>query len=92
MPSSMWRCTFSSTTVVASTTMPTARVIPIMVRLLTVSPMARMKRKLPSRQTGMVTIATKVARKVWRKKSMIREQRSTACITFVPTPSMERRT
>ena len=92
MPSSMCRWMFSSTTVVASTTIPTAREIPIMVRLFTESPRPFMNRKLPRRHTGMVITATKVARRVRRKNSMMREHRATACITLEATPVMERRT
>ena len=92
MPRSMWRWMLSMTTVVASTTMPTAREMPIIVSALSVSPRPRRTMRLPRRHTGIVTMATKVARNVRRKKSMISEQRAMACITLEKAPPMELRT
>jgi len=40
MPSSMWRCMFSSTTIASSTTKPIARTMPSKVRMLMLKPSA----------------------------------------------------
>ena len=86
------RVVFSSTTVVASTTMPTEREIAIMESAFKVISSLCMTIKLPKIQTGMVTIVTKVALKVCRNRNIKMEQNKTAHITSLAAPPMAART
>ena len=68
--SSMWRWTFSMTTMASSTTSPVARVMPKRVSELMEKPKILMKAKVPMSETGMVTAGMMVARQSCRKRKM----------------------
>ena len=91
LPISRWRCTFSITTVVASTTMPTASDNPMALMLFSVSPMPQRTITLPKRQTGIVMTVTTVALKVRRNRNMIREVSRIPMMMSSRTPCMELR-
>src|ERR1019366_1941824 len=55
-PASILRCTFSTTTMASSTTMPMASTRPNSDRLLSVNPKIDMKKNVPISDTGMATI------------------------------------
>src|SRR5262245_35438339 len=60
--SSMCRKMFSCTTTASSTTMPTARIRPIMVKLLIEKTIAYMNAKVPTSDVGMASVAMMVVR------------------------------
>ena len=70
-PISLCLWTFSMTTVVLSTTIPTAKDRPSMLMLFMVIPMDFRTTMLPSRHTGIVTTATNVALMVRRNRNMM---------------------
>ena len=68
MPFSIWRNTFSSTTMASSTTRPMASTMASNVSVFTVKPNAYISPKAPTSDTGMVTMGMMVARKLRKKK------------------------
>ena len=66
--SSIRRITFSTTTIASSTTMPTARTRPKRVSRFRLNPIACITKKVPMRDTGIVTAGMMVARMFWRKR------------------------
>src|SRR5215470_9724019 len=54
IPSTIWRSTFSITTIASSTTSPVASVIPKSVRVLIENPNAFTKMNVPTSETGIV--------------------------------------
>ena len=63
-PASMWRSTFSTTTMASSTTMPIARTMPNKVRVLIENPRASIPAKVPIKETGTATAGIMVARQL----------------------------
>src|SRR5208337_947177 len=66
IPSSIFRSTFSTTTIASSTTMPTASTSPNKVRLLIEKPNKDITKNVPISDTGMATSGMMVARQVCR--------------------------
>src|ERR1700756_3423418 len=66
----MWRCTFSITTMVSSTTSPVASVIPNIVSELMENPKILINAKVPTNETGMVIAGMIVARQSSKKRKM----------------------
>src|ERR1019366_4465758 len=62
MPSSMWRCTASTTTMESSTTMPIASTSPNMLVMLMVNPRMGKSAKVPTTATGTGSRGIRVAR------------------------------
>src|SRR5208282_1681076 len=62
MPSTMWRSTFSITTMASSTTNPVASVIPNSVSVLIENPKSFTKINVPINETGIVTAGMIVLR------------------------------
>ena len=77
-PASTWRLMFSSMTIASSTTRPTASTSARSVSVLIEKPNSHMKVKAPISDTGIVTIGTRVARKLRRKTKMTRTTSTTA--------------
>ena len=65
---SMFRSTFSTTTMASSTTIPMARTMPKSVRRLIEKPSAAMPLNVPMRATKIAVVQMTVARKLWRKR------------------------
>ncbi|MNY49161.1 hypothetical protein D3C86_1845560 [compost metagenome] len=66
--STMFRSTFSITTMASSTTMPMASTIPNSVSMFTEKPNADIAMKVPMIDTGTARIGTSVARKLCRNR------------------------
>ncbi|OPX99117.1 MAG: hypothetical protein A4E60_02875 [Syntrophorhabdus sp. PtaB.Bin047] len=64
----MFRSTFSTTTMASSTTMPMARTTPKSVSMLMENPRASMPQKVPISETKMATVQMMVDRKLCRKR------------------------
>ncbi len=67
MPSSMWRCTASTTTIASSTTIPIERTRPNMLVILIEKPSSGNSAKVPTTATGTVSSGIIVARQLCRK-------------------------
>ena len=67
-PSSICRCTASTTTMASSTTMPMASTRPKSVRLLRLKPMAAITAKVPMTATGTATSGMIAERQFCRNK------------------------
>jgi len=67
-PPSMWRSTFSTTTIASSTTSPMHNTMPNRVRVLIENPRTYMPAKVPISETGTATMGISVARQLWRKR------------------------
>ena len=67
MPSDMCRCTFSTTTMASSTTMPIARMRPNRLIVLMVKPSARSAAMVPISDTGIAMAGMSVERQSCRK-------------------------
>ena len=65
-PPSISRCTFSTTTIASSTTMPIASTSPNSDRLLSEKPAARITANVPTSETGIASSGMIVARHVCR--------------------------
>src|SRR5690349_10234291 len=70
IPSAMWRCTFSITTIASSTTSPVASVMPNSVSVLIENPSALTKMNVPTSETGIVTAGITVERQSCRNRKM----------------------
>src|SRR6185437_14879166 len=68
-PISRWRVTFSSTTMVLSTTKPVETISAIREKLSRLKPSIYIMPKVPSRDSGTETAGTRVARKFLKKKN-----------------------
>src|SRR5271169_3289959 len=67
MPSTIWRSTFSMTTMASSTTKPVANVIPNSVSVFIENPSSFTKMKVPINETGIVIAGMNVVRQSCRK-------------------------
>ena len=79
---------FSSTTMAASTTMPTAKAMPAREMTLIERPMAAMATKVPITETGMASEITRVARSERRNSSRMRAARAPPSQMFWRTRSI----
>ena len=89
MPASTCRLMFSSMTMASSTTSPTASTMASSVSVLTEKPNAHMKTNAPTSETGMVTIGTRVARKLRRKTKITSTTRTIASTIVSKTFSID---
>ena len=85
----MWRLTFSITTMASSTTRPVASVMPKRVRVLIENPMSLTKKKVPTRETGIVTAGIRVLRQSWRNRNMVRTTKTMAMRSVSTTSQMD---
>ena len=85
IPSVMWRCTFSMTTMASSTTRPVASVSPKRVRVLIEKPKIFTNAKVPMRETGIVIAGIKVLRQSCRKMKITSTTRIIASISVYRT-------
>src|ERR1700680_297081 len=89
MPSTMWRSTFSITTIASSTTSPVASVMPNSVNVLIENPKALIKMKVPTSDTGIVIAGMKVLRQSCKNKKMTAITSATACASVISTSRMD---
>ena len=85
----MWRLTFSITTMASSTTRPVASVMPKSVRVLIENPMSLTKKKVPTRETGIVTAGISVLRQSCRKRNMVSTTKTMAMRSVSTTSQMD---
>ena len=88
-PCSIWRSTFSTTTIASSTTMPMARTMPNKVRVLIEKPSISNPAKVPINETGTATAGMIVARKLCRNKYTTIMTKIIAMTKVLMTSSME---
>ena len=91
-PLSMFRATFSTTTIASSTTMPIASTIPNSDSVFREKPSADMTAKVPISETGIVTAGISVARKSCRKTSTVRMTSTAAMKSVLMISAMDART
>src|SRR5690606_33695986 len=91
-PSSMWRSTFSTTTIASSTTMPIASTSPNRVRVLIENPSRYSTANVPTIDTGTASSGMIEARQVCRNNTTTSTTSSTASSSVVMTALIESRT
>ncbi len=91
MPASMWRMTFSITTMASSTTKPMAITSAISERLSRVKPSTYITTKAPASDSGTVTPAMRVGPQRRRNSSMVRITRPRLISRLICTSSTEAR-
>ncbi len=91
-PSSMFRSTFSTTTIASSTTMPIARTSPKSDSVLIEKPKPSSTAKVPTMETGTATSGITDARQVCRNSTTVITTRSTASNRVFTTSRIESRT
>ncbi len=89
LPSSIWRYTFSSTTIASSTTRPIASTMASKVSVLIEKPSMYMMAKAPIREIGIVTMGITLARKLRRKNTITSTTSKMASAMVVYTESMD---
>ena len=92
MPSSMWRCTASTTTMASSTTMPMASTSPNMLVMLMENPSSGNSANVPTTATGTVSSGISVARQFCRNMKTTRITRPMASNSVIITSLMAART
>ena len=88
-PAWMWRCTFSTTTIASSTTMPIASTRPKSDRVLMEKPHASRTAKLPMIETGTATSGMTEARQVCRNRMTTSTTSATASSSVCTTASID---
>ena len=91
IPCSMWRETFSSTTIASSTTNPVATVSAISDRLLRLNPARYMTPNVPISDTGTATLGISAARTLRRNRNTTRITSATAMTSVRSTSRSEAR-
>ena len=89
IPSEIWRCTFSITTIASSTTSPVARVMPKRVKVLIENPRALTKMKVPTNETGIVTAGITVERQSCKNRKMTKITSRIASPNVITTSLIE---
>ncbi|CFP10590.1 Uncharacterised protein [Bordetella pertussis] len=89
LPSSIWRCTFSTTTMASSTTSPMASTIASSVNRLMEKPRDSMMAAAPSMDSGIVTTGTSTARSEPRPRKITATTMRTASSCVLRTSSIE---
>ena len=87
--SSMWRSTFSTTTMASSTTMPMASTSPNSERVLMEKPNASRTAKVPTIDTGTATSGMIEARQVWRNSTTTSTTRRIASKSVLTTSRID---
>ena len=88
-PSSMWRCTFSTTTIASSTTSPIASTMASRVSRLRLKPSASISMQPPMIDSGMVTTGIRTERSEPRNRKMTTITIATASISVRVTSLIE---
>ena len=91
IPPSIWRETFSSTTIASSTTNPVAIVSAISERLLRLNPQRYMTPNVPINDTGTATLGISAARALRRNRNTTRITSDTAMISVRSTSRSDAR-
>ncbi|MCY1512518.1 hypothetical protein D9M68_469800 [compost metagenome] len=89
LPSSMWRCTFSTTTMASSTTRPMASTIASSVSRLMLKPNSSISAAAPSIDSGMVTTGMSTARSEPRHRKITSTTMAMASSNVFCTSSIE---
>ena len=92
IPSSMWRCTASTTTIASSTTLPIASTNPNMLVMLMENPSSGNTANVPITATGTVSSGISVARQFCKKIKTTRITSPTAANRVINTSFIAART
>ena len=85
MPASMWRCTFSTTTIASSTTRPMAMTIASNVSRLIEKPISQIRKSTPTRDSGIATSGISTTRGEPRNSRITSITMAEASSRVIPT-------